>query len=55
MSALERVRLEEMIELFLETRKKLGSDGSFRVRVLLDMVLLELGKELAKSDDKPAG
>lgn len=43
----ERARIEEVIELFLEARKRLGNNGSFTTRVLLDMLLLELGRELA--------
>lgn len=52
MTTSERARIEQAIELFLEARKMLGSDGSFRSRVLLDMLLLQLGKEFAESSNE---
>lgn len=53
MSVIERDRIEAIVDLCLTARKRLGSDGSFRSRVLLDMLLLELGKELARHTCQP--
>ncbi|GEO99009.1 hypothetical protein [Methylobacterium haplocladii] len=51
-SSRERAKMEEVIELFLEARRRLGSDGSFTTRVLLDMLLLDLGRELVALSGK---
>ena len=40
--------LEAAIDLCLEARARLGSDGSSRTCLLLDMLLLDLGRQLAE-------
>ncbi|WP_170249115.1 hypothetical protein [Methylobacterium haplocladii] len=44
----ERRKIEAVIELCREARERLQPNAPFRLRVLLDMTLLELGKELAR-------
>ena len=50
----ERERIESVIELCRSAKKRLPSNASFRLRVLLDMTLLELSKDLAKRRDNRA-
>lgn len=50
----ELARIETVIELCCRARDRLKPDASFRLRVLLDMTLLELGKELARLGTDPA-
>ncbi|GEO99040.1 hypothetical protein GCM10007887_16260 [Methylobacterium haplocladii] len=40
-------------ELCAQAREVLGTEGSFRVRVLLDMVLIELARETVASVSPP--
>ena len=41
--------LEEAIVLCIEARERLGAYAPSPIRLLLDMLLLELGRELAKA------
>ncbi|GLS44467.1 hypothetical protein GCM10007884_24550 [Methylobacterium brachythecii] len=53
----EKQDVTELVgELFREAREKLGPNASFRLRVLLDMALVELDREAATAPrpDKPA-
>jgi hypothetical protein len=52
--ATERDRVESAIRRCRDAKEQLGPKASFRLRVLLDMTLLELEKELARSIDGKA-
>ncbi len=47
--------IEQVIDLCLEAREKLGCQRSMRLRILLDILLLELGRELARLAEQEAG
>ncbi|MCE4222539.1 hypothetical protein HCU64_02135 [Methylobacterium sp. C25] len=51
----ERQKIESVIELCRNAKKRLPSNAPFRLKVLLDMTLLELSKDLAqRADDRAA-
>lgn len=48
----DRAVLESAIEHFEQARVRLSDKSSFRSRTLLDMLLLELGKDLARLPER---
>ncbi|MET0257447.1 MAG: hypothetical protein ABW179_02605 [Methylobacterium sp.] len=43
----------DLVDLCVQARERIGTAGSFRVRVLLDMVLIELAREAAAAVSSP--